>query len=144
MKTTVKTLMYLNEECAKLTKPIKFQEFKFKDGGHDFEPFFLKDKPNYNYESIVEKKKEAKALKILKDAEKGKVDEHAEGKLNRSVEELSMSDSDDEPAPAKTDKKDDAPKSATAKTEPKKEDATKREAENPKQDEKKGGWFSLW
>lgn len=77
---------------------MEFTRFSYKNGVHDFEKMLHKDAPNYQYESIKLKKKQAETMKKfakLGGADGGK-DETAEGKLNRSVEELSdCSDSDD-------------------------------------------------
>lgn len=120
LRMTVKSLLFLCEESYKLHQPIVFQKFKFQNGAHDFESMFFKDKPNYSYESIKVKRKEEKALKALIDAEKGKVDANAEGKLNRSVEELSMSDDEDPPPPPPVKKTDSKPPEKPTEDKPKK------------------------
>lgn len=138
MKKHVKAIIYMNEECSKLHEPTKFEQFRFQDGAHDHAPFFLKDPPNYNYDSFLSKKKEEKALKAMKAMSKNQPDEAAEGKLNRSIEELSDSDDDAPPPPKKSDSKTDE---KAGKAEPSKQDEKKAEPE--KKDEKKG-WFGLW
>ena len=130
MRSWVKTVLFMHEACLYLEKPLEFEKFKFKDGIKDFEYMFLKDEISYAYDWVRKKKADEKKRKELNElAEKmggGKAND--EGKLNRSVEELS-SDSDEEPAPAK-------------KTDPKAKPEVKKE--DPKQDagkKEEGGMF---
>ena len=43
MRSWVKTVLFMNENCLYLEKPPEFEKFNFKDGIKDFEYMFLKD-----------------------------------------------------------------------------------------------------
>ncbi len=127
MRSWVKTVLFMNEACLYLQKPLDFEKFNFKDGVKDFEYMFLKDEISYKYDWVHKKKADEKKRKELNElADKmgvGKAND--EGKLNRSVEELSSDSDDEEETTAK--KPDPKAKPEAKKEDPKKKDAEKKE-----------------
>lgn len=140
MAKWVKVLMFMNDMNANWTQSPDFTRFSFKDGIHDFDILFEKDKPNYGYEAIKLKKNKDKINQKFNEMSKkmggGEKDETAEGKLNRSVEALSDSDDDEPPAKGSP-----APKGNILPAE-----VTKpQESPQKTEPEKKGGWgFFGW
>ncbi len=87
-----KTLLFMKEESEKLEQPLVFD--KFEIAASTSEPFFLRDEPNYNYDSIKFKQKNKNQVQKAFDTSAMKVDDGGEGKTVRSVEELSACSDD--------------------------------------------------
>lgn len=87
-----KTLIFMKEESLKLEQPLVFDKFEIAVSTRD--QFFLRDEPNYNYDSIKFKQKQQSQTTKAFDTSAMNVDDGGEGKTVRSVEELSACSDD--------------------------------------------------
>lgn len=90
----IKTLVFLQEESLKSNQPLEFN--KFEVNADVREQLFMRDEPNYTYDSIKVTQKKKKQEEKVFDLSKMKVEDGCEGKVNRSDEELSAGSDDSE------------------------------------------------
>lgn len=91
----IKTFVFMKEECSKIHNPIEFEKFTVGGKGAMDTQILLREEPDYTYERPKFKARDYKPPKPAFDVSEMKPGSDLEGVVNRSVGELSCSDSED-------------------------------------------------
>ena len=113
-KVWIQSIKILREESLSEIQHIEFEKFTCVSEANYYDELFDSDEINYSYEKIKIKKKENKAKKKFEvkevkqteiEDEENEEDEEGEKVINRSMEMLSVSDSEDEMEQGKNSEK---------------------------------------